>query len=208
MQPRVAKSSVPAERMRLPHAGAVIEGSLFATLEARRSTREFSPRVLEWKEIGALLWSGQGITDATLQLRTAPSAGALYPLELDAVTPSGVFRYHPEDHTVWERSREDSRPRLSAAAHNQACVSQAPCTFALSAVPSRTLTKYGERGTRYIQIEAGHVVQNMLLTACTLGLVGVPVGAFDDAAVSAVLDLSTSEVPLYLVPVGWPSSPA
>jgi SagB-type dehydrogenase family enzyme len=192
--------------MRLPPAGAIIEGSLFATLQARRSKREYSQRPLAWQEIAALLWSAQGVTDATLQRRTAPSAGALYPLELDALTPAGIFRYHPEDHTVSQRHHGDVRSRLSAAALSQACVANAPCIFALSAVPSRTLKKYGERGTRYIHIEAGHVVQNMLLTACTLGLVGVPVGAFDDPAVSAVLALSTNEIPLYLVPIGWPSS--
>lgn len=197
---------MPTERMRLTPPGALIEGSLFATLQARRSTREFSPRPLEWQEIGALLWSGQGVTDATLQLRTAPSAGALYPLALDALTPSGIFRYHPEDHTVSQRHQRDARSKLSAAALNQACLAHAPCIFALSAVPSRTLKKYGERGTRYIHIEAGHVVQNMLLTACTLGLVGVPVGAFDDLAVSAALELSTNETPLYLVPIGWPEN--
>ncbi len=92
--------------------------------------------------------------------------------------------------------------------HDESPRNGAPCIVALSAVPSRTLARYGDRGTRYIHIEAGHVIQNLLLTACTLGLVGVPVGSFEDAAVSVVIELSTNEVPLYVVPIGWPSSPA
>jgi len=188
----------------LPQPESIIERSLFATLRARRSVREFSRRPLEWKEISALLWAGQGTTDAALQLRIAPSAGALYPLELDAIISSGVFRYNPADHTVLQRNHQDVRSRLSSAALSQACLENSSCIFAVSAVPSRTLMKYGERGTRYIHIEVGHAVQNMLLTACALGLAGVPMGAFDDEAVSSVLELRPNEIPLYLVPIGWP----
>lgn len=192
------------ESMVLPRPESVIERSLFGTLQRRRSVREFSRRQLEWKEISALLWAGQGVSDAARRFRTAPSAGALYPLELDVAVPSGVFRYSAEHHSVLERISLDVRPHLSSAALNQSSVANAPCVIAISAVPSRTFVKYGERGTRYIHIEAGHVAQNMLVTACSLGLAGVPVGAFDDDAVGATLHLGTNEVPLYLVPIGWP----
>ena len=199
-----ALNSMTSQCMSLPEPASIIERSLFAALQARRSVREFSGRQLEWQHIGALLWAGQGTSDQLFQRRTAPSAGALYPLELDAVTASGVFRYNSADHTVLRRSQRDVRFRLASAALNQGCIENAPCVFAVSAVPSRTLAKYSARGTRYVQIEVGHAVQNMLLAACTLGLAGVPVGAFDDEAVSSVLELRPSEMPSYLVPIGWP----
>lgn len=192
------------ESMALTRPESVIERSLFATLRHRRSVREFSRRPVEWKEISALLWAGQGISDAALRFRTAPSAGALYPLELDVVIPSGVFRYSAERHSVRSRISLDVRQHLSRAALNQSSVAHAPCVLAISAVPSRTLGKYGERGTRYIHMEAGHAAQNVLVTACSLGLAGVPVGAFDDDAVGATLHLARNEVPLYLIPIGWP----
>jgi SagB-type dehydrogenase family enzyme len=197
-----AATSLTSEPVRLPEL--TMESTLLAALRARRSRREFSPRQLEWHHISALLWAGQGTTDPEFQLRTAPSAGALYPLELDAVTASGVFRYSTADHTVLRRSDRDVRIGLARAALNQVCVRNAPCTFAISAVPSRTSAKYGTRATRYIQIEVGHAAQNMLLAACAFGLAGVPVGAFDDERVSSVLELRPDELPLYLLAIGWP----
>lgn len=165
---------------------------------------EFSPRQLTLREIGQLLRSAQGVTEATRGLRTAPSAGALYPLELDAVTEDGVFRYQPRNHTLMRRGARNVRPAVSSAALSQACVARAACVFAISAVPGRTTAKCGARGVRYAIIEAGHAAQNVLLQACALGLAAVPVGAFDDAALARALHCAPDEEPLYLVAVGAP----
>ena len=75
--------------------------------------------------------------------------------------------------------------------------------FCISAIPSRTTGKYGNRGARYLQVEAGHAAQNLLLAACTLGLDGTPVGAFSDEDLGLALQLPAGAVPVYLIPVGW-----
>ena len=189
-------------------------GPLFElTLSHRRSVREFQARDLTRAEIGQLLWAAQGITDKASGFRAAPSAGALYPLEIDAVTRDGVFRYQPRGHALIqrdgkERDGKDIRAELARAALGQECVANAPCVFAITSVAVRTTRKYGSRGIRYIHIEAGHAAQNLLLQAQALGLAGVPVGAFDDDAVARVLRIAREEEPLYLLPVGWPLRPA
>ena len=170
----------------------------------RRSVREFSARALTADEIGQLLWAAQAVTEAGRGLRAAPSAGALYPLELNAVTRVGVFRYRTVDHSLLQRDSHDLRGALASAALGQECVAGAPCVLAISSVPSRTMARYGARGMRYVMLEAGHAAQNILLEACTLGLSAVPVGAFDDNAVARVLKYGLGEQPLYLIPVGAP----
>ena len=177
---------------------------LSVVLARRRSVREFTSRELSLSEMGQLLWAAQGVTDQAERLRAAPSAGALYPLELDVVTPSGVFRFQPADHVIVRRVAKDARASLARAALGQDCVSSAPCVIAICAVAARTTRKYGSRGLRYVHVEAGHAAQNILLMAGALGLAGVPVGAFDDAAVARALQLARDEAPIYLVPVGWP----
>jgi SagB-type dehydrogenase family enzyme len=176
----------------------------FIVLARRRSVREFTSRELALSEMGQLLWAAQGVTDRAERLRAAPSAGALYPLELDVITPSGVFRFQPAGHVIVRRTAEDVRASLARAALGQESVAAAPCVIAISAVAARTTRKYGSRGVRYVHIEAGHAAQNILLMANALGLGGVPVGAFDDAAVARQLRLAQNEAPIYLVPVGWP----
>jgi SagB-type dehydrogenase family enzyme len=178
--------------------------SLEEALARRRSIRELSGEPLTIAEIGQLLWAAQGVTDAQGR-RTAPSAGALYPLELYAVTPQGVFHYLPAQHAIQAVRDGDLRPRLRSAAFDQAPIGDAPLVVVVAGVTARTAAKYGtERARRYVDLEAGHAAQNLLLEAVALGLGGVPIGAFDDAAVSAVVGLGSGEEPLYLLAVGHP----
>ena len=177
--------------------------SLEQTLADRVSVRSYSKQALALEHIGQLLWAGQGYRNA-LGLRTAPSAGALYPLELYLITEEGVYNYIPKDHRMEPRVEGDTRPSLSTAALGQECISQAPATFLLAAVFSRIETKYGkERSPQYIYLEAGHVAQNILLQATALGLAGVPVGAFHEKHVSEVLQLPGEHYPVYLIPIGF-----
>jgi SagB-type dehydrogenase family enzyme len=176
--------------------------TLEQVLAARRSVRSFSPGSLTASEIGQLLWAAQGVTDRQ-GYRTAPSAGALYPLELDAVTAAGVARYVPDGHLLQWRGTGDVREPLQRAALDQASVGDAPLVIAISAVTARTAARYGvDRAARYVALEAGHAAQNVLLEAVSLGLKAVPIGAFDDDEVARVLELATGEAPLYLIPVG------
>jgi SagB-type dehydrogenase family enzyme len=178
--------------------------SLEETLFERRSVREFKPTPLTPVEIGQLLWAAQGITHER-GYRSAPSAGALYPLELYVATPDGIFGYQPQSHHLAVLSDDDVRADLYRAALRQAWVRDAPAVFVLAAVYERTAQKYGgRRSPRYVHLEAGHAAQNLLLEAVALGLGAVPVGAFEDQKVQEVLGLPADHEPLYLIPVGHP----
>ena len=178
--------------------------TLEEALSQRRSVREFIEGQLSLEEIGQLLWAAQGITNPA-GYRTAPSAGALYPLEVYVITQEGVYHYDPQAHSISIQLQGDLRPRLYAAALRQEPVLNAPTVFVITAVYERTERKYGkERSPRYVQLEAGHAAQNLLLQAVALGLGAVPIGAFSDDEVKTALSLPDDRQPLYLIPVGHP----
>ncbi len=197
----------PAEIVRLPPPRFEGPVSVEQTLLARRSMRTFSRDPLTVDDLTQLLWAAQGITHAQ-GYRTAPSAGALYPLELYVVVgrviglPAGLYRYHGREHALASKSDRDLRAELSAAALHQRPVERAALTFLLSAVYDRMTAKYGRRGVRYADMEAGHAAQNLCLQAVALDLKSVVIGAFQDAAVKGIAMLPADEEPLYLVPVG------
>lgn len=180
--------------------------TLAAALARRRSVRAFAARPLTAAELGGLLWAAQGRSDAIEGKRTAPSAGALYPLAVYAATADGLWRYVPVSHSLERLSSSDLRTDLAEAALGQPEVAQAPCVLVFTAVAARTTPKYGERGMRYVHMEVGHAAQNVLLAAVALGLAAYPVGAFDDVRVGELLQLARNEAALYLVPVGAPLS--
>lgn len=176
--------------------------SLEEVLAQRRSVREFEATELTEVEIAQLSWAAQGHT-SDAGLRTAPSAGALYPLELYVALPDALYRYDPDEHGLETRTDRDLRAELQRAALGQEAVGCAPVVFVITGQQERTAIKYGRRRTpRYVQLEAGHAAQNLLLQAVALNLAAVPIGAFYDDTVRDVLSLSGSETPLYLVPVG------
>jgi SagB-type dehydrogenase family enzyme len=197
-----------AQRITLPPPERDGGLPLSAALNRRRSVRAFAPHALSLAALGQLLWAAQGVVDARDGVRTAPSAGALYPLVLYAATADGVFRYVVAGHALERVAASDLRPDLAAAALGQEEIAAAPCVLVIAAVLARTTRKYGERGVRYVHIEAGHAAQNVLLTATALGLAAYPVGAFEDGHVARLLRLGPREAPLYLVPVGAPRFPA
>jgi SagB-type dehydrogenase family enzyme len=178
--------------------------SLEEALAQRRSVRDFTNEPLETDQLSQLLWAAQGVT-AEWGGRTAPSAGALYPLEIYVATAEFLARYVPADHRLEALGNTDVRSELADAALGQEPVADAPAVFVITAVPARTEVKYGARATRYVQLEAGHACQNLLLEAVALGLGAVPIGAFDDDGVRSVLGLPGDEQPLYVVPVGYPA---
>jgi SagB-type dehydrogenase family enzyme len=186
------------------------ERSVESVLQVRRSVREYSRKPLTQDELAQLLWAAQGVTGPE-GLRTAPSAGALYPLEVDVVIgdvdglPSAIYRYKPDRHELVLTREGDRRRELSAAALGQDCVEAGAAVIALSGVVERTSAKYGERGIRYVHMEVGHAAQNVCLQAAALGLGAVVVGAFEDGRVKRVLGLARDEEPLSLLPVGRPS---
>jgi SagB-type dehydrogenase family enzyme len=165
---------------------------------------------LSLDDIGQLLWSAQGITSSR-GWRTAPSAGALYPLEIDvlcgnvAEVPAGVYRYRPAAHALELRRHGDLRWQLRKASLQQHPVTEAAAVIVIVAVPGRSEKKYHDRAQRYIHMETGHVAQNVYLQAEVLGLGTVVIGAFEDDRVGDVLGLAADEAPLALLPVGHPA---
>jgi SagB-type dehydrogenase family enzyme len=198
-----AAAPVVEQAMDLPAPNAAAAGSLEEALARRRSVRRFTNEALTEEEIGQLLWSMQGIT-RDWGARTAPSAGALYPLEVYVVTTQGLAHYVPQEHRVTLTPRLGLRQELWEPGLKQDCIREAPAVFVIAAVYERTAAKYGDRAERYVHLEAGHVAENLLLQAVTLGLGGVPIGAFYDDRVKAVLDLPEEQDPLYLIPIGHP----
>lgn len=177
--------------------------SLERAIDSRRSAREFSPEPLPLATLAQLLWAGQGITDPGGK-RAAPSAGALYPLELYVVTAAERIHYLPDGHRAEIRATHDLRPVLRDAAVGQESLTAAPAIIVIAAAVGRTQRTYGARAELYAHLEAGHACQNMLLTATAHDLVSVPIGAFDPAAVGAALALPEEQTVLYLIPVGRP----
>jgi len=187
----------------LPAPRLIGDTTLEEAIASRRSVREFSNDVLSWQDLSQLLWAAQGITDAR-GLRAAPSAGALYPLEVYVALPEGTYRYVPARHTAEPLSEGDLREELWQAGLRQDALREAPSIFVIAAVYERTEAKYGERAERYVKLEAGHAAQNLLLQAVALELGAVPIGAFYDDRVQAALSLPPDHQPLYLIPVGHP----
>jgi SagB-type dehydrogenase family enzyme len=172
----------------------------------RRSIRSFSDAMLVLPELGQLLWAGQGITDRA-GLRTAPSAGALYPLELYAVVGAvsdmepGSYHYTAARHDLTGVIEGDRLAALADAAA-QEWIAGAAAAIVISGVVARTTTKYGSRGTRYVYMEGGHAAQNIQLQAVALELGSTVVGAFDDERVKEAVGIEHGAQPLYIIPIG------
>lgn len=179
-------------------------------LRRRRSVRVFKKGpALTRDEVSALLFAAQGITHAR-GLRTAPSAGALYPLEVFLAAgaveglPPGVFRYVPYTHTLVPTVQGDRRAELARAALNQTWLAQAQVLVVFCAVFARVTGRYGRRGSLYVPIEAGCASENLSLAAVALSLGSTVVGAFDDDRVRSALGAAADEDPLIVQPVGRP----
>jgi len=181
--------------------------SLEETLLQRRSAREYADEALTLEEVSQLLWAAQGVT-AEWGGRTAPSAGALYPLETYLVVGNvenlapGVYKYKPERHELVKVKDDDVREELAKASLGQSWVKEGAIDIVIAAVYERTTRKYGDRGVRYVHMEAGHAAQNICLQATALDLGIVTVGAFHDEQVKNILGMARDETPLYVIPVG------
>jgi SagB-type dehydrogenase family enzyme len=202
--PAVSKNP-PLSIIKLPEPKTNSAVSLEYAIKNRRSERGFSSDKLTLAQISQLLWAAQGITDPDWGLRSAPSAGAIYPLEVYVVRSSGIFHFVPEKNTLEQINNQDRRQALAQAALGQAFVQEAPVTFVLAANFVKVRQKYGGRTERYVYIEIGHAAENLLLQATALGLGAIPVGAFWDDIAKRVLSLPEELFPLYLIPVGYPA---
>ncbi len=194
-------------RAGLPDPVEIGTVSIEEAIAGRRSIREFKKRSLLLGELSQLLWAGQGVTDERANRRSAPSAGAQYPIELFVVVGDvekllpAVYHYDPKAHALVPVRMGDHRETLSFEALSQEWVKTAPAIIVITGVYERTMEKYGERGVRYVHIEVGAVAENIYLEAESLDLGTTFVGAFSDGGVAQVLG-AEDVVPLGIMPIG------
>jgi SagB-type dehydrogenase family enzyme len=181
--------------------------SLERCIRQRRSVRHFSDQALTKDELGQLLWAAQGLTGPDGG-RAVPSAGALYPLELYVLVrnvaslASGIYHYEASRHELRLASPGYDPAALIDATFGQDWVATAPACISIAAIFERTTVKYGDRGHRYVCLEAGHAAESVMLQAVALGLATTMVGAYSDDKVGRLIGLGANEVPLCLIPVG------
>ncbi|OHE58868.1 MAG: nitroreductase [Thermodesulfovibrio sp. RBG_19FT_COMBO_42_12] len=196
-----------SEIIKLPEPAYKSNTLVEEALLERRSVRDYKDKPLTLAEVSQLLWAAQGITGSG-GLRTAPSAGALYPLEVYIFIGNvkdllgGIYKYRPHKHELGMVVKGDKRNELYRAALSQSSVRDAPVVIVFSAVYERTTVKYGERGIRYVHMEAGHAAQNIFLQSVSLDLGAVVIGAFYDDEVKKIMKMPDREQPLYIMPVG------
>jgi SagB-type dehydrogenase family enzyme len=181
--------------------------SLERALSLRRSERSYLQVSMRLDEVSQLLWSAQGITNER-GFRTAPSAGATFPLEIFLMVNNveglskGIYRYVPFSNELEMIHRNDLSRELEVACLGQTMISQSGIVIIFSAIYERTTQRYGERGIRYVYNEVGHASQNVHLQAAALNLGTVVIGAYRDNEVEQVLALGEEFRVLYLMPVG------
>jgi SagB-type dehydrogenase family enzyme len=192
--------------------------SLEETILRRRSVRRYRRDPINLSQLSQILWSAQGIT-GTREFRTAPSAGATYPLEIFVFVgkqgviaseakqapeelQAGIYHYEADSHSLSLHKPTDLRPDLARATLDQEFIIDAPVDIVICALYHRTSYRYGRRGERYVHIEVGHVGENIHLQAVALGLATVEVGAFHDEEVWKILGVEEQIKPLYIMPLG------
>ena len=201
------------EPIYLPSPSQKSDIPLEETIIRRRSVRRFTPQPISQLELSQILWAAQGITDSSWRSRTVPSAGATYPLEIFVVCgknsiddlDDGIYHYNVDDHSLTRHQKGDIRLELARASLDEESIHEAPLDIVICALYERTLTRYGDRGERYVHLEVGHAGQNIYLQATALGLATVAIGAFHDEPVREVLRLDKQYTSLYIMPMGKPA---
>jgi SagB-type dehydrogenase family enzyme len=186
--------------------------SVEQAIKQRRTTRSFASRSLNLNQLSQLLWSASGITQENGYKRAAPSAGALYPMDVYVVVGrhsiismnAGIYHYEPGRHQLSEVSKGDMRSSVARASLAQMWMAEAPITIVITAQYERATVKYGKRGIQYALIEAGHIGQNIFLQAQALDLEAGIVGAFRDEGISDAMNIPSPHEPILLMPVGYP----
>ncbi|HXT68721.1 MAG TPA: SagB family peptide dehydrogenase [Vicinamibacterales bacterium] len=199
----------------LPKEPLVLDAPLGEVMKARATARNLVPRRLSLREVATIFHFAYGITrdnkDSVFPrpFRTVPSGGGLYPIELYFHTSqvedlaAGLYHFSPIENSVQLiREGDESRKLAEALVQSQLALDSSLIVF-LTAVFERSTFKYGDRGYRFTLIEAGHIVQNMALTAAALGLGAVPIGGFFDRPIDDLLGLDgLAQSTVYMVGIG------
>ncbi len=201
------------EKLKLPEPAYKSSVSIEEAILLRRSIRDYKPEPITLNQLSQILWAAQGITERSKGFRSAPSAGATYPLEIYVVIkeggveelPAGIYHYLPNSHEIELTKTGDYSRALMKAALDQRWVGEAALNLVINAVYKRTTRIYGDRGMRYVHMEVGHVGQNVYLQCISLNLACVVIGAFYDEEVKQIV--SGVGDPLYIIPIGVKEKP-
>ena len=188
--------------------------SLDRALKQRKSIRDFQQKPISKGQLSYLLWASTGIQriEDGYEFRTAPSAGALYPIETYVVVNDvrklevGVYHYCIRTHQLEQLKPGKFRQEITTAALGQRMCARSAAIFIWSAVFERCKWKYGQRAYRYIYLDAGHIAENLALAAVNTNLGSCEVGALYDDKVNAILGIDgTEESVLCMAVVGIPA---
>ena len=203
-----------AKEITLPKPSSKGSITVEEALKARRTHRSFSSQGLALKQFSQILWGAYGVTahNYGVSLKTAPSAGALYPLDIYAVVGDrgvenlapGLYHFFSEKHAVNLVRSGDLRAEVARNSLHQMWIAKAPLILIITGQYERSSIKYGPRGVIYTHIEAGCVGQNIFLQAEAIGLKAGIVGAFNNRDVVKTMGLPASHDPLLIMPVGFP----
>jgi SagB-type dehydrogenase family enzyme len=201
----------PKTKLPAPAPGGM---SVEKAIKARRSVRSFTDQPLTLPQVSQILLSAYGITQrrGDEDHRAVPSAGAMFPLDLyllahhvDSLAP-GLYHFQVSDSTLELVRAGDFSEQIHEASNEQRMVGATPATLIITATYGRITPRYGDRGHQYTHMEVGSICQNVYLQAMSLGLGTCAVGAFDDKAVTRLLELGRRrEVPMLVMPIGVPS---
>ncbi|MFO7676845.1 MAG: SagB/ThcOx family dehydrogenase [Thermoplasmatota archaeon] len=213
LQPDLYKDYPNNPKIMLPKIIDMKTQSLHQAILTRKSIRDFSQKPLSLEQLSYLLWASTGIQriEKGFAFRTAPSAGALYPIETYLVInnveeiPQGVYHYNISDHYLEELKKGDCRSAITEAALNQPMCSTAASVFIWTAIFNRSKCKYAQRAYRYIYLDAGHIAQNLALSASSIHLGTCQIAALYDDEVNKIIDIDgRTESTIYLSVVGVP----
>lgn len=208
-QPSLFKKYPASEKFKLPQDLKWTGISVEEAIVKRRSKRNFAQKPLSLKELSRLLYYAEGITDIRRGLRAAPSAGALYPIEIypvihqvEGIKP-GIYHYSIEDHLLELLKEGDYRQKFLQYCLGQEFVAKVGVVFIMTAIFARTKWKYQHRAYRYVLIEAGCIAENIHLSAESMGLGACAVGAFFDDQINKELEIDgIKESAILIIVVG------
>jgi SagB-type dehydrogenase family enzyme len=198
-------------QMNLPKPRLKGEVSVEQAIKHRRTIRSYLSKSLTLGHLSQIFWAGQGITGDRGYKRSAPSGGALYPMDIYAIVgdngvkglKAAIYHYDPHKHAALLITEGDFRKDVARSSLSQMWMAEAHLNLVITSEYSRITSNYGTRGERYAMIEAGHIAQNIFLQAEALGLRAGIVGAFDDEDVNRIMKINRSHEPLLILPVGY-----
>lgn len=200
-KPEIYKNYPSSITIQLPNQFQQSTFDLTKVLRMRKSIRSFTLKPLSIVDLAFLLWASTGIhrVEHQFEFRTAPSAGALYPIETYIVANNveglkeGIYHYNIKNHSLEEIKLENFGNEFAHAALAQQMCAEAPVVFVWTAVFRRSKWKYSQRAYRFIYLDAGHIGQNLALAATSIGCGSCEVGAFYDDEINSIIEIDGKE---------------